>query len=169
MFPYFGSMIQNHLVTTAIPRRKGHWLLGDMRALVQNPLAYISTHRQQLGEMFLADTLIHKVAFATHPDVAKHVLLDNHKNYYKSFDYDILKLVLGGGLIGSDGDFWRKQRRLAQPAFHKKRIEGMFQSDGHAAAQGCSAVLGVIFMGIGNIFCRILLARFPAFCACSMP
>ncbi len=81
-----------------------------------------------MGDMFLADTLMHKIVFAAHPDVAKHLLLDNHKNYYKSFDYDILKLVLGEGLIGSDGDFWRKQRRLAQPAFHKKRIEGMFNA-----------------------------------------
>jgi cytochrome P450 len=128
MFPYFGSMIQNQVAKVAIPRRKGHWLLGDMRALVQNSLDYIIAQRPLMGDMFLADTLMHKIAFAAHPDVAKHLLLDNHKNYYKSFDYDILKLVLGEGLIGSDGDFWRKQRRLAQPAFHKKRIEGMFNA-----------------------------------------
>jgi cytochrome P450 len=113
-------------IATPIPKSKGHWLIGDMRALVANPLNYIIAQRPKFGDMFQADTLMHKVVFAAHPDVAKHLLLDNHKNYYKSFDYEILKLVLGEGLIGSDGEFWRKQRRLAQPAFHKKRIEGMF-------------------------------------------
>ncbi|MGG7380769.1 cytochrome P450, partial [Escherichia coli] len=33
-----------------------------------------------------------------------------------------LKLILGNGLFTSDGDFWRRQRRLAQPAFHRRRV-----------------------------------------------
>ncbi|HEY8427999.1 MAG TPA: cytochrome P450 [Sandaracinaceae bacterium] len=56
-------------------------------------------------------------------DAIKHVLVDNNKNYVKSRNYQGLKLVLGEGLVTSDGELWRRQRKLAQPAFVKKRIE----------------------------------------------
>lgn len=108
------------------PKSKGSVLVGDTFQLVKNPLGFFSARRDALGDFYEADTLMHKIMFAAHPEVAKHLLLDHHRNYVKSFDYDILKLVLGDGLISSDGEFWRKQRRLSNPAFHKKRIEGMF-------------------------------------------
>jgi cytochrome P450 len=61
----------------------------------------------------------------SHPDYIKHVLQDNHRNYGKNtFAYQTLQLTLGKGLVTSDGDFWLRQRRLAQPAFHRQRIEG---------------------------------------------
>ncbi len=56
-------------------------------------------------------------------DAIKHVLIDNNKNYVKSRNYQGLKLVLGDGLVTSDGELWRRQRKLAQPAFVKRRIE----------------------------------------------
>jgi cytochrome P450 len=108
------------------PKSKGHWLLGDTMELVKSPLHYVIKHQQKHGNLFEVDSVSHKVMFTTHPDVAKHLLVDNNKAYYKSFDYQILKMVLGEGLISSDGNFWLKQRRLAQPAFHKKRLDMMF-------------------------------------------
>ena len=59
---------------------------------------------------------------ANEPDAVKHVLVDNHRNYVKSRNYDGLKLLLGEGLVTSEGDFWRRQRKLAQPAFHRERL-----------------------------------------------
>ncbi len=56
-------------------------------------------------------------------DAIKHVLVDNNKNYVKSRNYQGLKLVLGDGLVTSDGELWRRQRKLAQPAFLRRRIE----------------------------------------------
>lgn len=59
------------------------------------------------------------------PDGVKHVLQDNHKNYTKdTFQYNLLSTITGRGLLTSDGDFWLRQRRLAQPAFHKARVSG---------------------------------------------
>jgi cytochrome P450 len=59
-----------------------------------------------------------------HPDHFRHVLQENSANYTKfpSPGFVILKPVVGNGLLTSDGDFWLRQRRLAQPAFHRKRI-----------------------------------------------
>ena len=59
------------------------------------------------------------------PEGVKHVLQDNHRNYSKdTFQYNLLSTITGHGLLTSDGDFWLRQRRLAQPAFHRQRIAG---------------------------------------------
>jgi cytochrome P450 len=58
-----------------------------------------------------------------HPDHARHVLVDNAKNYGKQTrGYAKLRGLLGSGLVTSEGDFWKRQRRIANPAFHRERI-----------------------------------------------
>jgi cytochrome P450 len=61
-----------------------------------------------------------------HPDHVKYVLQDNQANYRKGRGGDKLRPLLGNGLGTSEGDFWRRQRRLAAPAFHKRRLEALF-------------------------------------------
>ena len=57
------------------------------------------------------------------PEGARHILVDQNRKYVKSSNYQGLKLVLGEGLLTSEGDFWRRQRRLAMPAFQRGAIE----------------------------------------------
>jgi cytochrome P450 len=57
-----------------------------------------------------------------HPNGIKHVLLDNQHNYIKKSDKSRLRLLIGNGLPISEGDFWLRQRRLMQPAFHRQRL-----------------------------------------------
>ena len=66
--------------------------------------------------------------FINDPDAIRHVLVDNNKNYTKSRNYHGLKLVLGEGLVTSEGDHWRRQRKLAQPAFHRDRLASFAQT-----------------------------------------
>ncbi len=58
-----------------------------------------------------------------HPDDVKRVMVTNHRNYTKGVGMDRVRLLLGNGLITSEGEFWRRQRRMMQPAFHRKVIE----------------------------------------------
>lgn len=58
-----------------------------------------------------------------HPDDVKHVLLTNHRNYTKGVGIDRVKILLGNGIMTSEGDFWRRQRRMMQPAFHRRILE----------------------------------------------
>ncbi len=59
------------------------------------------------------------------PSYVKHVLQTNNRNYVKGLGFDRVELLLGNGLIVSDGEFWKRQRQMIQPAFHKKVIEGL--------------------------------------------
>jgi cytochrome P450 len=57
------------------------------------------------------------------PQDIKRVLLTNHRNYTKGVGFDRIKLLLGNGIINSDGTFWQRQRRMLQPAFTRSVIE----------------------------------------------
>jgi cytochrome P450 len=59
--------------------------------------------------------------FFNHPDHAKHVLADNPTNYHKGVGLAQAKRALGDGLLTSEGDLWRKQRKVMQPVFQSKR------------------------------------------------
>jgi cytochrome P450 len=59
------------------------------------------------------------------PADIKHVLQDNARNYHKSPLYERLRDSLGNGLLTSEDSFWLRQRRLAQPAFHRQRLTAM--------------------------------------------
>ena len=58
-----------------------------------------------------------------HPEDVKRVLLSNHRNYTKGEGIDRVKILLGNGLMTSEGEFWRRQRRMMQPSFHRKVID----------------------------------------------
>ncbi|GIH39953.1 cytochrome P450 [Microbispora corallina] len=60
--------------------------------------------------------------FFNHPDHAKHVLADNSGNYHKGIGLVQARRAIGDGLLTSEGELWRKQRRMIQPAFQNKRI-----------------------------------------------
>lgn len=56
-------------------------------------------------------------------EAAKHVLITNQDNYRKGLEYELLRVVLGDGLLTSEGETWRRQRRLAQPMFAKRHLK----------------------------------------------
>jgi len=59
------------------------------------------------------------------PRHVRQVLIGNHRNYAKGVGFERVKMLLGNGIIVSDGDFWRSQRRMIQPAFHRKIIASL--------------------------------------------
>jgi len=62
-------------------------------------------------------------AYVIHdPQDIKRVLVSNHGNYVKGFGFDRVKVLLGQGLITSEGEFWRTQRLMMQPLFHRQVV-----------------------------------------------
>lgn len=80
---------------------------------------------EELGDVVRYELPMGTAVMLRHPDHVKHVLQDNHTNYGKGRGADKLRILLGNGLLTSEGDFWRRQRRLSQPAFHRQRLAGL--------------------------------------------
>lgn len=58
----------------------------------------------------------------SHPDHVRHVLVDRHDNFTKGIGIERVAILLGNGIMTSEGDAWRVQRKLIQPAFHRKVV-----------------------------------------------
>lgn len=89
--------------------------------VLRDPLGYQLRARDRFGDVFRSriGMLVH---FLYHPEHVRHVLYDHQKNYLRGWHYRLLRNLLGDNLVVSEGDHWRRQRRLAQPAFHRQRL-----------------------------------------------
>lgn len=97
---------------------------GSLFPALRDPISLFLQGRERYGDVVHFRFGPYDYYTVNDPDVVKHVLVDNAKAYTKSRNYLGLKVVLGDGLLTSEGDKWRKQRKLSQPAFHRDRLEG---------------------------------------------
>ncbi|HYC06197.1 MAG TPA: cytochrome P450 [Azospirillaceae bacterium] len=104
-----------------IPRIAGVAAL-EMLRMGADPLGYI-TRAARLGNVVELPMLGERVLLLSHPDHVRYVLTD--PVFGKSTFYEKVRPLLGYGLVTSEGELWKRQRRLMQPAFHKDAIEGM--------------------------------------------
>lgn len=63
----------------------------------------------------------------SHPDHVRRVLVDNHHNYTKGIGIERVGILLGNGIMVSEGELWRRQRKMIQPAFHRDVITRMVE------------------------------------------
>jgi cytochrome P450 len=107
------------------PGPRGNLILGNARDFQQDIMTALMKGWREYGDVVQYRGIgpLFPVFCLAHPDYTKHVLQDNNKNYPKTkFVDDKWRMVVGEGLICSTGDFWKRQRRLAQPAFHRQKI-----------------------------------------------
>ena len=109
------------------PRREapigGTPLQGIWRRFRHDPLNLLTHAAREHGDVVQFVTGAIRLYLVVHPDHVQHVLVDHRRNYSKrTRGYDALRAYLGNGLVTSEGDFWQRQRRIAQPAFHRQRI-----------------------------------------------
>lgn len=114
--------------TQNAPGPRGRLFLGHLPERRKDPLNLFLRAMRDYGgvvRMKFGPVIVHLV---NDPAAIKHVLQDNAKNYVKGFGYNQLVPLLGTGLLTSEGEFWRRQRKLAQPAFHRQRIAGFAET-----------------------------------------
>ena len=105
------------------PGPKGSLIMGVMREFNRDTLGFV-THCRDYGDVVHTRFLYVHAYFLYNPSDIESLLTTNAKSYRKaeSFRSPFLHRLVGNGLVTSEGDFWRRQRRLAQPAFHRQRI-----------------------------------------------
>ncbi|MAX70046.1 MAG: cytochrome P450 [Flavobacteriaceae bacterium] len=92
--------------------------------ILKNPLPFHHRNFEKYGDIFRLNIGFNRyIYFSRKADLAEYVLQKNQRNYTKSKiqTKDLAKYV-GQGLLTSEGEHWRKQRKLIQPAFHKKQL-----------------------------------------------
>jgi cytochrome P450 len=103
---------------------KGLPILGNTLQFQRDRLGFLMSAASDYGDVALY-RLGHVTFFqVNHPDGVQHILQDNYHNYIKGDLFDILRQFVGDGLFTSEGNLWLRQRRLMQPAFHRRRIAG---------------------------------------------
>ena len=96
--------------------------LAVLFAYRRGALPFFQNLAQQYGDISYFRLGPQQAFFLNHPDHIKDVLVTNHQNFMKGLALQRAKRLLGEGLLTSEGSFHRRQRRLAQPAFHRARI-----------------------------------------------
>ena len=106
------------------PGPKGIPFFGSVFPAWRDPLGLFMRSRETYGDVVRFKFGPLDYYLVSDPNLVRHVLVDNAKAYTKSRSYAGLKLVLGEGLLTSEGAQWRRQRKLAQPAFHRAQLAG---------------------------------------------
>jgi cytochrome P450 len=103
---------------------RGHWLLGSLPDLRRNRLKFIEWCAHEYGDFVPLRAGPRRWVLLNHPDYVEELLVTNNQHFCKTSLLTANRRVFGEGLLTSEGDFWRRQRRLAQPAFHRQRVAG---------------------------------------------
>ena len=108
--------------------RPKHWLMGTAYHLQRDPLKWIPRWMSEHGDLFSIDSPLGGAVVVADPVLARQVLVERYPKYIeKSRSYALLRILMGNGLVTSSGDFWRGQRKLTQPAFHRRRLDAIFR------------------------------------------
>ena len=107
------------------PGPRGYPFVGMLPRLRSDPIGVFLEAADRYGDLVHLKAGPYHGYLLSNPADIKHVLQDNYRNYHKSPLYERLKDGIGEGLLTSEDSFWLRQRRLAQPAFHRQRIAAM--------------------------------------------
>ena len=100
---------------------EGNNIVGNLAELGEDPLAFLTKCDRNYGDIVPLRLGLTPACFVTHPDLITHVLRERNA-FIKSRGFRALHTLLGDGLLTNEGESWFRQRRLAQPAFHRNRI-----------------------------------------------
>jgi cytochrome P450 len=106
------------------PGPKNLPILGNLYAFRSNPLVFLTNAAREYGDLVYFRVAQQHMYLVNHPDYVREILVANQGNFIKSRGLRRAKLLLGEGLLTSEGQHHLRQRRLVQPAFHRERLAG---------------------------------------------
>lgn len=107
-------------------------IVGHLIQFKKNPLDFFLRQSRVMGSLYKIRLLNKEYVVLNHPDAIRHVLVNNVKNYSRRKSYAFLQELLGDGLLTSEGESWKKQRRLTQPVFSKEQLHGLMNQMDHS-------------------------------------
>ncbi len=108
----------------SIPTPKGNWLLGSLMELQKDPLGLFERSTAAHGDVVRIRFASANAVLVNHPDNVEHVLTTNASNYVRDGAFQKAgRLILGDSLVVSEGDFWKKHRRIINPIFQRQQID----------------------------------------------
>ena len=108
------------------PGPKGAPVIGNTQRFARDPFSFMSSCRDAYGDVARLSIGGEPTYMLTNPADVERVLVSDERKYRKPvFGDDDIRELLGNGLLLSEGDFWRRERRRAQPAFDMRRIGGL--------------------------------------------
>ena len=105
-----------------LPQPKAHFLLGHSTYFSQDPLQFLCDCAQQYGGIVPLRLGFSQACFLADPSVIMEVLRERTIFTKDTPGWVAIRTLVGRGLLGSDGDYWARQRKLIQPIFHQQRI-----------------------------------------------
>lgn len=105
------------------PGPPGHPIIGNFPLGTRDPLQLFSDWARRYGNVFYYRAFTIRVFFLNHPDLIESVLVTRTRDFIKGRGLQANRRLFGNGLLTSEGDFWRRQRKLCQPTFHRDRVE----------------------------------------------
>ena len=111
---------------TSVCGPKGRWLVGSLPDFGRDPLGFLENCARNYGDFVTLRFFNRTVLLINDPRAIEQVLATQHRNFQKTLGYrtPFMRRLFGQGLLVSEGPLWTRQRRLAQPAFHRERIAG---------------------------------------------
>src|SRR5438034_8405143 len=110
------------------PRPRGRFLTGHLADVGADRLGFLTRCAREYGDFVPLRLAFTPALLVNHPDAIEEVLVHQHRSFVKTPALKIASRVLGQGLLTSEGEFWRRQRQMVQPAFHRQRIAAYAQT-----------------------------------------
>jgi cytochrome P450 len=100
----------------------GRWLTGNLSEFRADRLNFYSRLARDYGDIVPFRIFRYRILLISDPELIEQILVAQSHRFIKHFGARLCKPLLGNGLVTSEGDFWRRQRKLAAPAFQAARI-----------------------------------------------
>src|SRR5690242_2722773 len=102
---------------------RGRWLIGVTPLTSGDRLKAMTDWAREYGDIYHCRFLGYHVYFLNRPEYIEQVLVKHQRKFMKGRALQANRELFGNGLLTSEGDFWQRQRKLSQPAFHRARIQ----------------------------------------------